>query len=254
MKQVFGIFAALILVPSMQSQAWIGGPWGNDSYQSNGDDGIYEAVGTLTDGTAMYRWAVNNENPGGVAMVGGQANAAQTSNVDFGGLIGAASPHVIWYRGLVYYGRCFGIVNSHMKTVMVTGNASTQGLNGSLGQLNGVDLTTGDASALNFQVARAASATLSNRKTVANSTWKGKITSKYPMKRFHGWGTISFIGQPDFELIVVAVDPLFNFFGSSVEVVTQTIDSTSSSSQFLPEGHKVGMRVFGNQVSLQVND
>ncbi|MCB1089516.1 MAG: hypothetical protein KDM63_20930, partial [Verrucomicrobiae bacterium] len=53
MKQAFGIFAALVLVPSLQVQAWVGGPWGHESYQANGDDGVYEAVGTLTDGTAM---------------------------------------------------------------------------------------------------------------------------------------------------------------------------------------------------------
>ena len=61
MKKVFGIFAAVILMPALQVQAWVGGPWSNNSYQANGDDGIYEAVGSLTDGTAMYRWAVNNE-------------------------------------------------------------------------------------------------------------------------------------------------------------------------------------------------
>lgn len=249
MKQAFGIFAALILVPSMQVQAWIGGPWSNDSYQPNGDDGIYEAIGTLTDGTAMYRWAVFNENPGGTAMVGGQANGALTSNVDFGGLVGAQSPHIIWYRGLIYYGRCFGIVNSNMKTVMVTGNASDNGKNGSDGQMNGVDLNTGASSQIEITTPAGASATFPTRKRLANSTWRAKINQSHPMKRFHGYGTIAFIGDPSLDLVIVTVPTVS--IAPSVTVIP--IPTGSSDSQFLFEGHRVGMKIFGTQVSTQVN-
>ncbi|MCB1231537.1 MAG: hypothetical protein KDN19_14805 [Verrucomicrobiae bacterium] len=249
MKQAFGIFAALILMPAFQVQAWTGGPWSNDSYQANGDDGVYEAVGTFTDGTAMYRWAVYNEAPGLNSMQGGQANGALTSNVQFGSLVGAQNPHVIWYRGIVYYGRCFGIVNSNMKLVMVTGNASDTGLNGSDGQMNGVDLNTGATSSIEISGGAGSSATIPDRKRLANSTFKAKINKSYPSKRFHGYGTISFVGEPNFDIIVVTVPTV-----TTVASVTSfSVTSQSSSSSFLQVGHRVGMKIFGTQVSTQVS-
>lgn len=249
MKQAFGIFTAILLMPAFQVQAWIGGPWSHNSHQSNGDDGVYEAIGSMRDGTAMYRWAVYNENPGGVAMTGGQANAALTSNVQFGGLVGAQNPHIIWYRGLVYYGRCFGIVNSMMGKVMVTGNASDTGLNGSGGQMNGVDLNTGTTSQVEISTSAGSSATFSDRKRLANSTWKAKLSRRGPMKHFSGHGTVSFVGEPNLELIIVQVPTT----ALTANVTIVPITSSSGSSQFLPVGHRVGMRVFGTQVSTVVN-
>ena len=212
MKKVFGIFAAVILMPALQVQAWVGGPWSNNSYQDNGDDGIYEAVGSLTDGTAMYRWAVNNEGTAaGTAFTApaGAINGAHASNVQFGGLFGSTNPHVIWYRGIVYYGRCFGIVNSglHGGLVMVTGNATDNALSG--GQnLNGVTLTAA-----------------ANPKSIANSTFRARINRSSFNKRFHGYGQVHFIGA-----------------GDPNEGITN----------FLQHGHKVGMKIFGSQVSTQV--
>lgn len=246
MKQAFGIFLAILVMPAFQVQAWIGGPFSNDSYQSNGDDGVYEAIGTMTDGTAMYRWAVNNENAGGVAMTGGQANGAQTSNVQFGGLIGSQNPHIIWYRGIVYYGRCFGIVNSHMKLVSVTGNASDTGYNGSDGQMNGVDLNTGAVSNLEVDNANGAATVVPDRKRVANSSFHAKINQSSPMKRFSGRGRVNFVGEPSLDIVIVNL-------GGGAGVSVTSVTSNSSSSQFLEVGHKVGMRIFGTQVSFQVN-
>lgn len=246
MKQAFGIFAALILMPSFQVQAWIGGPWSNDSYQTNGDDGVYEAIGSMTDGTAMYRWAVNNNNAGGTAMVGGQANGALTSNVQFGGLVGAQNPHVIWYRGIVYYGRCFGIVNSNMKSVICTGNASDTGLNGAGGQMNGVNLSAGAVTNLEVENQNGGATVVPVRKRVANSTWKGKINASYPNKRFHGHGTVNFVGEPNLDIVVVDLNENID----PVEIYP--VVSNSSGGQFDFEGHRVGMKIFGTQVSLTV--
>ncbi len=253
MKQVFGIFAALILMPTFQVQAWLGGPWSNNTYNT-GDDGVYEAIGSMTDGTAMYRWAVNNENAGGAAMTGAAANGATTSNVQFGGLVGAANPHVIWYRGIVYYGRCFGMVNSYMGKVMMTGNASTSGLSSEDNPVNGVELNSGvqDVPAISDTVV------LPDTKSVANSTWEGKITSKFPVKAFHGYGTVSFVGAPSLDLLTVTVANITVedgdvFVPSVINVDTNRYTSSSAGPSFLQQGHRVGMKVFGSQVSFAVN-
>lgn len=223
MKQVFGIFAALILMPTFQVQAWVGGPWSNNSYQSNGDDGIYEAVGTMTDGTALYRWAVQNEPTSGATLTDGARGTtgggflqtpggSNSSNVQFGGLVGANSAHVIWYRGVVYYGRVFGTVNSGLNTVAAVGNATTTGGFNSTTNINGVAIQ-GPLPEAGIQ-------------GIANSAFRGTMTQKHPMKRFHGRGQVVFLG-------------------SGV--------GNDSSTSFPSPGHKVGLKVFGAQVSVQVN-
>ncbi|MCB1064743.1 MAG: hypothetical protein KDN20_17715 [Verrucomicrobiae bacterium] len=256
MKQAFGIFLAILIMPTFQVQAWIGGPFSGNSYHDNGDDGVYEAIGSMTDGTAMYRWAVNNENAGGVPMTGADAGGSLTSNVQFGGLVGASSPHVIWYRGVVYYGRCFGLVNSNMGRVSVTGSATIDGLSGSGNPNNGVTLNgAGNQST----PAIGNTVVIPDTKSVANSTWKGKITSKYPMKSFHGYGTVSFLGSPSLDLLTVTVANITVTGGGNVfvpnviNVETNKYTSTSAGSSFLQAGHRVGMKVFGTQVSFSVN-
>lgn len=260
MKQVIGIFAALVLVPSMQTQAWVGGPWGNDSYQSNGDDGIYEAVGTMVDGTAMYRWAVQNEEAGGdLYSDTGLAAPGATSNVSFGGLVGAYSTHVVWYRGLIYYGRCFGLVNSHMNKVLVTGNATEDGLSQDNEPLNGVALRPGAVTSLNVSTPSGAAAVITSRKGTVNSTFKAKMSKSHPAKRFHGFGSLRFLGDPSFDIVAVNIVNLSNldsFTGTDTIFVDGPIPVTlsTSDSQFLDEGHKVTMKVFGTRVSTLVND
>lgn len=257
MKQIIGIFSALVLVPSMQVQAWIGGPWGNESYQANGDDGVYEAIGTMTDGTAMYRWSVFNENPGGAALGGGGGlfgggGSGVTSNVQFGGLSGAASSHVIWYRGLIYYGRCFGLVNSHLKQIMVTGNATDSGLDGGNTPLNGVNLRPGSTSSLNITSGLGSAAAIPTRKSVANSTFKAKLDTSHPMKKFHGYGTIAFLGESPVDIVIVQLGiPGAGALPPSV-IGPIPVAVGSATNNFVRQGHHVGMRVIGTQVSTQV--
>ncbi|MEO0414228.1 MAG: hypothetical protein AAF226_04650 [Verrucomicrobiota bacterium] len=124
LKDIFAVFAALVLIPAGTSQAWIGGPFSNNNYNPGGDDGIYEAVAVITNGTGMFRWHVGNDIAGSVSFTNGLLGA--TSNVQFQGLSSSTNPHVWYYRGTVYFGVCWGSVNSAITgdKISVVGNAS----------------------------------------------------------------------------------------------------------------------------------
>ena len=126
MKKLFAILLALLVIPSFHAHAWVGGPFSNNSYTPNGDDGIYEAVAIPRangfNGVGLYRFGIFNRNPGGTAFTNGQAG--NTSNVNFGGFVGSNNQHVWYINGATYFGTCFGTVNSSIGTIRCVGNAA----------------------------------------------------------------------------------------------------------------------------------
>ena len=121
MKKVFGIIFAIVLVPTFNTYAWVGGPFTNNSHTPEGDDGIYEAVGTTVNGMGLYRWGVGNVNAATTYTDGRTGN---TGNVQFGGFAGNSNQHTWYFEGNVYYGTCFGTVNSSVGVVNCVGNAA----------------------------------------------------------------------------------------------------------------------------------
>ena len=218
MKQLFGVFAAVVLMPSFTAQAWVGGPFSNNNYSPTGDDGVYEAIATMSNGVGMFRWAVNNNLAAPTVQIGGPGGAGHSANVQFGGLVGAANPNIWYYQGVTYYGRCFGTVSSGLGIVSVIGNASTDGLDATGTFVNNVALAgpntqavitgpqvpavtgagggapgSGQVPAINT----ASIAGIGNNIAFANSSFIAKIQQKAPIMRFKGKGTVSFNGHPD---------------------------------------------------------
>ncbi len=151
MKKIFAAFCALVLMPSFSAQAWIGGPFSNNSYfGEEGDDGVYEAVGipvnnrdnpnqVIKNGIGMYRWAVTNNSSFtddvstsiSTVFFDDQGNIAftlvdvvpLTSNVYFGGVNQVS--HTWFIEGVAYRGSCEGSANSGLGIVTCIGSAST---------------------------------------------------------------------------------------------------------------------------------
>lgn len=274
MKQVFAIFCAVILMPGLNAHAWVGGPWSNNNTQTTGDDGIYEAVATMSNGVGLYRWAVRNQSPppptATTATTGGGTTTGSTpSNVLFGGgIVGAASSNVWYYRGIVYYGPCFGVVNSAMGIVSMVANAATQtsvsefqtsGINGVriAGPPAGADSSPstatgeldGDGAALPIELIPAGDLARQNI-GFANSSFLAKITTKSPVKRFSGSGVISFNGVPD------EVTSTLRFSGTTTpsgSAVTESINSTGGEDSSFPQrGARRTFKVIGTQVSTTI--
>lgn len=121
MKKLFAIFFALAVIPSFHAHAWVGGPFDNNNFTPEGDDGIYEAVATLANGVGLYRWGVGNRATAAAYTDTRQGN---TGNVQFGAFQGTSNQHTWYFEGNVYYGTCFGTVNGSLGTVQCVGNAA----------------------------------------------------------------------------------------------------------------------------------
>ena len=124
MKKLFAIFFAITVIPSFHAHAWVGGPFSNNNLTPEGDDGIYEAVGVAVNnnGIGLYRWGVGNR---ATAVNYNDGRNGNTGNVQFGAFAGTSNQHVWYFQGNVYYGTCFGTVNSAIGTVNCIGNAAT---------------------------------------------------------------------------------------------------------------------------------
>lgn len=283
MKKAFAVFCALVLMPGLNAQAWVGGPWGNNSPLQSGDDGIYEAVATLTNGAGLYRWAVRNN---GVSTQGaGQTSGGQTgtnaasSNVLFnGGLLATQSSNIWYYRGIVYYGPAFGTVNSAIGIVSVIGNAATntdpQTFPGASSNVNNIAIAgpaAGSDSSPNVTVipgtpadnttdpptpavpgsvvTTPAGGLAQQNIGFANSQFTAKIKQSAG-RRFSGSGTISFSGVPD--NVTTAVTYTTTSVPSGT-VTTRTVTGTGGEeSNFEQVGHKRHFKVLGSQVSTVV--
>lgn len=226
MKKVFAVFCALILMPSLNAHAWAGGPWSNNNVTTTGDDGVYEAVAVATNGTGIYRWGVLN--------AGG---ALEFNN-------GSLSSSNLWYyKGISYFGQCFGIVNSSMGVVSVIGNgANTYGKTSTT-----VDADTGTVITVRIGLFGSNGANV----IYMNSAFTAKFTAKTPVKRFQGKGEIAFTGNMDTELTTTTLTYTTVPSGTSV---TETTSSTGGESDDFPDrGKIVSFKVMGSQVSTQTS-
>ncbi|MCB1233101.1 MAG: hypothetical protein KDN19_22855, partial [Verrucomicrobiae bacterium] len=168
----------------------------------------------------------------------------------------AVSPHIWYFRGLVYYGRCYGSVSSQFGVVNVVGNASDTALDGGGVPLNGVNLTGGLATITNFSAVGTGTSAISNRKTVANSSFQARIVDKALNKRFNGTGVVSFLGLTDFTLLSVFNPTSITISGGTLNIgalVSQTPVTVNSTDTFEQEGVKFKFIVYGSQISNQVN-
>ena len=143
MKKFFAIFCALVLLPTLNVHAWVGGPFSNNNYfGENGDDGIYEASASGINGIGLFRFVVGNNFPGTTDLQTGATQVPITDsagnvvaivpafplnsgNLIFGGF-GQASN--LWFlRGVSYTGQTTGTVNS--VTGLVAAVATANGPN-----------------------------------------------------------------------------------------------------------------------------
>lgn len=128
MKKLFALFCAVCLMPTFSAQAWIGGPFSNNSFfEPAGTDGVYEATATALNGIGLYRFTVGNEFPG-VNPQGVQASVPSqipntgnnnpiivpgiaSGNFVIGGLANTFT-NVWYFRGIQYFGTTLGTVNA----------------------------------------------------------------------------------------------------------------------------------------------
>lgn len=200
MKKLFTVFCAVCLMPTFSAQAWVGGPFSNNSFFGDtADDGIYEAAATAVNGIGLFRIVVGNNfdgvNPSSVTTslpvvvpLGTNGTFTLTpppigsGNVVIGGLASRFSN--MWFvNGVFYAGFTFGSASSVTGTVQAMAEARN---------LIGLGTTRVSSSFL------------------AQFQGSGKFL---PARAFSGFGQASVVTDAG-----VVVVPTFNFsvFGSKV--------------------------------------
>ncbi len=249
MKKGFGVFIALVLMPSVPANAWTGGPFGNNNGFSQGDDGVYEAVAVCSNGMGLYRFGVRNQ-PG---TAGTGTTVTSSSNVEFNaGVLTGRSTNVWYYRGITYIGACVGSVSSVAGTVSVVGNAQTDNA--------GAAINVNSPSSTNFTNAlNSFQSPTGGNVAFANSFFSAKLGPKGgPAMTFKGSGTVSFVGDnlSTASQTITRQDVTNTVNGNTTTTITVvTTDNTGAgqNSSFPQRGSKHKFRVTGSRVSTVVS-
>ncbi len=144
MKKVFAVFCAMMLTPMFSANAWVGGPFSNNSYfGASGDDGVYEATASGINGIGLFRIVVGNEfqgsqdiataatnntvlipdGQGGTIAITIQIPGTNSGNMIFGAI--GTSSNVWFYEGVSYlFGQTVGTVNSALGIAQAAGTAA----------------------------------------------------------------------------------------------------------------------------------
>jgi hypothetical protein len=164
----FGAYLSLLgLLFQTSSQAWVGGPYSNNTYDGF-DGGIFSGTIRGTACSGIFKFSTD----GGDAYVS-----------PFG-------DSIVYYKGLAYYGECFGQVDFDAKRVSGYTNGSNVGANQN-------DPSAGPLSSSVFGNGFPVQNGLGNgvKSATANSYWNGKITKSKQTLRFKAKGEMSFFGN-----------------------------------------------------------
>lgn len=180
MRKAITLVFTLMTLGAHSSFAHVGGPFSFNDPGGN-QTGVYQAVITMQNGNGTCRFAEGQE---------AQISPQNTS--------------IIFYRGIVYAGTCFGIVDKNAKYVQGTTNGSSNaGGSGSLldtlasqtdsFQVTGLDNTTG---------AGGISSGSAGNIGTANTSWTGDVTDTAPIVEFEAEGIAYFFGQLDTNTVI----------------------------------------------------
>jgi hypothetical protein len=140
MRKVLGFLAIAFALQMGSAFAIVGGPWDNNTYDGN-TGGTYTGVIVMDNGSGIIRWSEGEE--------------AQLS---------VLSESAIWYKGVVYFGTCFAVVDWVRKKF----NGITSG--------RSLEIAGGPIFA-------------------CSTDFKGKITQTQHAVRFQGGGRAVFYGE-----------------------------------------------------------
>ena len=211
MKKLFSLIATIVVLSASPSSAWIGGPWSGNNFNQN-NSGVYQAAMYISNGVGMARWAQDRspmfwgENPDGAINVP-LPNFNQS---------------VIFFRGAVYVGRCFGMVDWARGEVSAVTNGDTISSWVDSGSGRSID--------------------------IANTYFTAKITEQAPIMRFSGTGQANFFGALDtFESSRVSTTTIIE---GDTEIEVEALITSEGGEDPLPEsiGEPHDIYVFGAQI------
>ena len=198
MKKLFALIATSVLFSASPASAIVGGPWGGNNFSFD-SFGVYQATMYIPNGLGMARFS---DSPAG------QFSATNQS--------------VIFFRGAVYVGSCFGTVD------WVNGKVNA--------------VTNGDT-INNFTDSGAA-----RMIDIANTYFIADITEEAPIMRFSGKGQANFFGALDtFDSTRITTTTVIE---GDTEIEIEGLETSEGGEGFLPSsiGEPHSIYVFGAQI------
>lgn len=209
MKKLFALIAVSVVLSASPASAIVGGPWGGNNF-SQTNSGVYQATMYITNGVGMARWA-DDTSP---MFWGEEALGAPLPNLN---------QSVIFFRGAVYVGRCFGTVDWVNGKVNAVTNGDTINNFADSGSGRSID--------------------------IANTYFIADITEEAPIMRFSGRGQANFFGALDtFDSTRITTTTIIE---GDTEIEIEGLVTSEGGENPLPAsiGEPHNIYVFGAQIS-----
>ncbi len=178
MKRIIASLVIGMSALSGQAFAWVGGPF---------DNGFHSAA---LEQNSIYQATLSFKNGSGFCYF--QPNASvvpeNTGTTTYATRGASNNRSVLYYKGITYFGNCFGFVDGEARFIQANFNASSEASTETSSISGGTSATQ---TTLNPSVY--SNITASGKSFTANGAFVGKISQTAPSLRFHGQGEISFL-------------------------------------------------------------
>jgi hypothetical protein len=220
MKKTISLLAAAIALQAAPAFALVGGPWDNNNFNPT-NAGTYQAAIFMKNGAGMARFT-------------------DTATYQFSRF----NQSIIYYRGIVYTGTAFGLVDHNTDLVMGVTNGDTT-------NTVIVENTAGLAPGVPFNPLQGSvnSGAGANVQT-CNTQWTCKITSDAPILRFSGDGEAAFFGDLNTIDRITSITTVIEEGDTETVIEEDITDFGGQDSKFPEIGVRAKLHVFGSQISI----
>jgi len=211
MRSTLTLIVAIVCFHGHPALALVGGPFGFNDPQGN-QTGIYQATIQLKNGSGICRFSEGQE---------AQISVFNTSSV--------------FYKGIIYFGTCFGIVDKNAKRVTGQTNGRSDGFQSTTTeedvQSGLFTLTANQTTNTVDGLDQGTSGVIGN----CNTSWTGKITDTAPILEFEAEGIAYFFGDLDSTSIITSnIDNPNPIIGTGADSTIAAIQIIIDA--FIPDG------------------
>lgn len=213
-KFIASITALSFFLQAVPAMAWVGGPYSNNTTDGK-SGGVFQGMITMKNGSGMFRFSSGAE-----PFVSPNANS------------------VMFHKGLVFYGDCFGMADFNSKRIAgITNGLTTINLQGTAGTTPvGTPSIDFDNGSQNY---------------ICNTEWSGKFVCTAPNPIFKAKG-FAYIFENNYSNTtttdIITTGIIEELPGDPAPIRETTISQTITESSPVPK-QKVKIRVFGSRVS-----
>lgn len=243
MKKFFLTVASLALLGSEKASAISGGPFDNGdagsillergsfyqcqfSFQNGNGYGVFTPDSQVSgNGGFVGGGAIGGGGAGGGGQGGLFTRGNLFSDNTSGGLQRNANRSVFYYKGVTYFGACFGMPDLEARKIVGSCNASSDVSGGNISnQATATGGAAGGSGVVNSSLNGNAAAIVSNNTGfVLNAGWEAKIFQTKPTLRFRGKGEIAVISPTGQSAIT---NLAYSGFSRLIDAIVQSVGNS----------------------------